>query len=130
MITWKPPWHGSVDPAAVVYRIGFFGEEPEIPSYVSEQGRDFLGKCLKRDPSERWSVEELLGHETAPHEARDCPSLRDRIRRLFSNEPVCAWNDDEWVTVRGNEVHDMQLEGEGLSFTKRTPLFVMKRMFW
>lgn len=68
--------------------------------------------------------------ETAPHEARDCPSLRDRIRRLFSNEPVCAWNDDEWVTVRGNEVHDMQLEGEGLSFTKRTPLFVMKRMFW
>lgn len=62
MITGKPPWHGSVDPAAVVYRIGFFGEEPEIPSYVSEQGRDFLGKCLKRDPSERWSVEELLGH--------------------------------------------------------------------
>ncbi|XP_057432904.1 mitogen-activated protein kinase kinase kinase 18-like [Lotus japonicus] len=62
MITGKPPWRGVSDPAAAMYRIGFSGEVPEIPSSVSEQGKDFLSKCLKRDPDERWSVEELLGH--------------------------------------------------------------------
>ncbi|XP_020221103.1 mitogen-activated protein kinase kinase kinase 18 [Cajanus cajan] len=144
MITGKAPWHGGGDPAAVVYRIGFSGEVPEIPSFMSEQGRDFLGKCLKREASERWSVEELLGHgfvkectelnlllldsdtptcvlergfwdslETTHHGARECPSPRDRIRRLFSDEPV--WDDgDEWVTVRSNEV---PLEGLSLSKT-------------
>jgi len=149
MITGKPPWHGGGDPAGVIYRIGFSDELPEIPSCVSEQGRDFLGKCLKRDPNERWSVEELLGHgfvkectelklllldsdtptgvlergfwdslETTEHGARDCPSARDRIRRLFSDEPLWVWkndddNDDEqWVTVRSNEFH------EELSFHK------------
>ncbi|CAJ1962527.1 unnamed protein product [Sphenostylis stenocarpa] len=154
MITGKPPWHGSGDPAAVVYRIGFFEELPEIPSFVSEQGRDFLGKCLKRDPNERWSVEDLLGHgfvkecmelklfsldsdtptsvlergfwdtlETSQQGARDCPSPRDRIRRLFSDEPLWVWNndddnnDEQWVTVRSNEVH------EGLSLPKTDSTF-------
>ncbi|RDX63055.1 Mitogen-activated protein kinase kinase kinase 17, partial [Mucuna pruriens] len=141
MITGKPPWHGGGDPAAAVYRIAFSGEVPEIPSFVSEQGRDFLGKCLKREPNERWSVEELLGHgfvkecselkllldwdtptsvlergfwdslETTQHRARDCLSPRDRIRRLFSDEPIWEWNDDwQWVTVRNNEVHHMHLD--------------------
>lgn len=62
MITGKPPWRGFSDPAALLYRVGFSGDVPEVPSYVSEQGRDFLSKCLKRDPNERWSVGELLGH--------------------------------------------------------------------
>ncbi|RZB89983.1 mitogen-activated protein kinase kinase kinase 18-like [Glycine soja] len=154
MITGTPPWQGGGDPAAVVYRIGFSGESPEIPGYVSEQGRDFLGKCLKREPGERWSVEELLGHgfvkectelkllvldsdtptgvlergfwdslETAQHEALDCPSPRDRIRRLFSDEPVWASNDGEWVTVRGNEIHDIHLEAEGLFFHQTNTTF-------
>lgn len=63
MITGKMPWQGVSDPAAVLYRVGFSGDVPEIPNFVSEQGRDFLRKCLKRDPNERWSVVELLGHE-------------------------------------------------------------------
>ena len=63
MITGEAPWHDvSHDPVTVLYRIGFSGEVPEIPSYVPEEGKDFLGKCLKRDPRERWSVGDLLGH--------------------------------------------------------------------
>ncbi|CAK8531373.1 unnamed protein product [Lathyrus sativus] len=63
MITGKMPWQGVSDPAAVLYRVGFSGDVPEIPNFMSEQGKDFLRKCLKRDPNERWSVVELLGHE-------------------------------------------------------------------
>ncbi|KAH0970029.1 hypothetical protein GBA52_022185 [Prunus armeniaca] len=35
---------------------------PEIPSSLSKQGRDFVTKCLMRDPMERWSAGELLKH--------------------------------------------------------------------
>ncbi|XP_027338218.1 mitogen-activated protein kinase kinase kinase 18-like [Abrus precatorius] len=151
MVTGKSPWHGVCDPTAVIYRVGFSGEVPEIPSFVSEQGKDFLGKCLKRDPHERWTVEELLGHsfvkeckefkltldsdtpttvlergfwdslEPIQDPARDCPSPRDRIRRLFTDKPVweCHYDDDDrWVMVRSNDVHDKHLELEGLSFEK------------
>lgn len=62
MITGKPAWHGVSDPAAVIYRVGFSGEVPEIPGSVWEEGKDFLSKCLKRDPCERWTVSELLNH--------------------------------------------------------------------
>ncbi|MED6144104.1 hypothetical protein PIB30_012462 [Stylosanthes scabra] len=63
-ITGQPPWYYACDddPVTVLYRIGFSDEVPEIPSHVSEEGRDFLAKCFKREPCERWSVEELLGH--------------------------------------------------------------------
>ncbi|KAJ1428721.1 Serine/threonine-protein kinase, active site [Sesbania bispinosa] len=134
MITGKPPWRGVSDPAAAMYRIGFSGEVPEIPTSVSEQGKDFLSKCLKRDPNERWSVGELLGHgfvgeckepstldsdtpttvlergfwdlldTTQGPTSPDYCSSGDRIRRLFSDEPVWEWDDDDqWVTVRSND---------------------------
>ncbi|KAK1299035.1 Mitogen-activated protein kinase kinase kinase ANP1 [Acorus calamus] len=49
-------------PAAVMFNIGFKERLPEIPNEISEQGKDFLGKCLARDPKERWTAEMLLDH--------------------------------------------------------------------
>ncbi|KAF7811193.1 mitogen-activated protein kinase kinase kinase 18-like [Senna tora] len=62
MITGCAPWPDVSDPVSAMYRIGFSGELPEIPGFVSDQGRDFVSKCLKRDPNERWTVGELLRH--------------------------------------------------------------------
>lgn len=140
MITAKMPWQGVSDPAAVLYRIGFSGDVPEIPNSVSEQGKDFLRKCLKRDPNERWSVIELLGHEfvgefkelvfdsetpttvlersiwdclektqevgpTFDCCSSDSSNPLDRIQRLCSDEAVWEFdNDDEWITVRSNDM--------------------------
>ncbi|MQM10165.1 hypothetical protein Taro_043047 [Colocasia esculenta] len=42
--------------------INFDEEFPEIPEELSEEGRDFLGRCFMRKPSERLTVEMLLGH--------------------------------------------------------------------
>ncbi|KAF8026248.1 hypothetical protein BT93_F2910 [Corymbia citriodora subsp. variegata] len=61
MATGKGPWAES-DPVSVLYRIGFSGDAPEIPRQLSDSGKDFLAKCLARDPRERCSVKELLGH--------------------------------------------------------------------
>ncbi|KAK9280501.1 hypothetical protein L1049_014193 [Liquidambar formosana] len=60
MITGEPAWEDrGVD---TLCRIGFCDELPEIPTQLSELGRDFLGKCLRREPSERWSCDQLLQH--------------------------------------------------------------------
>ncbi|KAK3206567.1 hypothetical protein Dsin_020613 [Dipteronia sinensis] len=60
MITGKPAWEGSG--ADTLSRIGFSDELPKFPSRLSELGRDFLEKCLRRDPSRRWSCDQLLQH--------------------------------------------------------------------
>ena len=40
-------------------------DEITIPSYVfvSKEGRDFLDKCLKKNPADRVNIKELLNHE-------------------------------------------------------------------
>ncbi|XP_021719408.1 mitogen-activated protein kinase kinase kinase 18-like [Chenopodium quinoa] len=65
MATGLSPWPNiSQDPLSALYHIGFSGAMPEIkiPGLLSDQATDFLSKCLKRDPKERWSVAELLKH--------------------------------------------------------------------
>ncbi|XWS15554.1 hypothetical protein CRYUN_Cryun34aG0010200 [Craigia yunnanensis] len=51
------------DPISALYRIRFSCDVPEIPSNISKQAKDFLSKCLRRDPVERWSATELLAHD-------------------------------------------------------------------
>ncbi|KAL0710219.1 hypothetical protein Bca4012_017197 [Brassica carinata] len=62
MATGSSPWPELNDVVAAIYKIGFTGESPEVPECLSEKGKDFLRKCLIRDPKERWVVEELLQH--------------------------------------------------------------------
>ncbi|KAM3739411.1 hypothetical protein ACB098_08G022500 [Castanea mollissima] len=60
MITGKPAWEDrGVD---TLSRIGFSDGLPEFPTRLSELGRDFLEKCLRREPSKRWSCDQLLQH--------------------------------------------------------------------
>ncbi|XP_062106086.1 mitogen-activated protein kinase kinase kinase 18-like [Humulus lupulus] len=56
------PWPDGSDPIAILYRIAYSGESPEIPSFLSDEARDFLGRCLRRNPEERWTASQLLKH--------------------------------------------------------------------
>ncbi|PKA62699.1 Mitogen-activated protein kinase kinase kinase ANP1 [Apostasia shenzhenica] len=117
--------------AAQMFRIGFGDTVPDFPACLSKAGRDFLDKCLRRDPSERWTAEQLLQHpflagapaEFPPSprsvlnwieselefEDEGCSSARDgdpdaaleRLRRLASPEPAANWDGEGWVAVRG-----------------------------
>ncbi|KAI4318236.1 hypothetical protein L6164_026025 [Bauhinia variegata] len=60
MVTGKPAWEDrGVD---TLIGIGYSGDFPEFPGQLSELGRDFLEKCLRREPSQRWSCDQLLQH--------------------------------------------------------------------
>lgn len=62
MATGRPPWPDVADPVAALHRAGFTGDVPDCPGWLSADARDFVGKCLKRDPKERWTAEQLLRH--------------------------------------------------------------------
>ncbi|XVF77398.1 hypothetical protein PTKIN_Ptkin14bG0039700 [Pterospermum kingtungense] len=62
MSTGNSPWPELNDPVSALYKIGFSGDVPEIPMWLSEKGKDFLSKCLMKDPKERWTAKELLQH--------------------------------------------------------------------
>ncbi|XP_028755245.1 mitogen-activated protein kinase kinase kinase 18-like [Neltuma alba] len=93
MITGKAPWHDISDPVSVLYRVGFSGEVPEIPSFLSEQGKDFLTMCLKTDPNERLSAGELLKHEFV----QDSNTASKKFDEPSSNSPTSVLLDrDIW----------------------------------
>jgi serine/threonine protein kinase len=46
---------------------------PEIPESFSKEGKDFLSLCLKRDPAQRPSATQLLGH---PFVVQDHQAIR------------------------------------------------------
>ncbi|KAI3923792.1 hypothetical protein MKW92_006312, partial [Papaver armeniacum] len=59
----RAPWSSDGDDAiSVLYRIAFSWEVPEFPSFLSENAKDFLSKCLERDPKKRWNTNQLLKH--------------------------------------------------------------------
>ncbi|KAH0453930.1 hypothetical protein IEQ34_018254 [Dendrobium chrysotoxum] len=143
MFTGRAPWPEIDDVVAAIHRIGFSGDVPEIPDWVSEEARDFLDKCLRNDPGERWTAEELLSH---PFAASGCAeatwispksildlSLWDSIeeeeeeeegfrseepaRRIRENMVVSdgpIWDwNDEWLEVRDSGGEWMEAEAAG-----------------
>ncbi|GLJ08678.1 hypothetical protein SUGI_0093510 [Cryptomeria japonica] len=62
MATGRPPWTNASNPLAALYLIGCSDELPELPNCLSPQGQDFLDKCFRRDPKQRWTAAQLLEH--------------------------------------------------------------------
>ncbi|KAF3328861.1 mitogen-activated protein kinase kinase kinase A-like protein [Carex littledalei] len=56
------PWDDLSDPISAMHKIGFSEEVPKVPGWLSEEAKDFLSKCFKRDLKERWNAKELLKH--------------------------------------------------------------------
>ncbi|XP_062232815.1 mitogen-activated protein kinase kinase kinase 18-like [Phragmites australis] len=57
------PWPLFLDPISALHHVALSGEVPEFPQWLSEDGKDFLARCLRRDPRERWTAEQLLQHQ-------------------------------------------------------------------
>ncbi|KAG8482068.1 hypothetical protein CXB51_027028 [Gossypium anomalum] len=95
MVTGKAPWPDVDDPLSALYRIGFSSDVPEIPNNISKQAKDFLTKCLKRNPFERWSVIQLLAHEFV-NESKFAVNGRDGSQ---SETPTSVLNRQLWDSM-------------------------------
>ncbi|XP_039025403.1 mitogen-activated protein kinase kinase kinase YODA-like [Hibiscus syriacus] len=61
MATTKPPW-SQYEGVAAMFKIGNSKELPPIPDYLSDEGKDFVRQCLQRNPLNRPTAIQLLGH--------------------------------------------------------------------
>nr|GEW86140.1 mitogen-activated protein kinase kinase kinase 18-like [Tanacetum cinerariifolium] len=102
MATGSNAWPEINDPVSGLYKIGYSGELPEFPKWLSDDGKDFLEKCLRIDVNERWSVKELLEH----------PFVCCSTSLCLPN-----WDEDEedWIAVRSNMVDETNAENDDLS---------------
>ncbi|XP_049414878.1 mitogen-activated protein kinase kinase kinase 18 [Solanum stenotomum] len=62
MATGSVPWSEIKDPVSALFRIGYSGDLPQFPNNLSNDAREFLGKCLMKCPHERWTANQLLQH--------------------------------------------------------------------
>jgi serine/threonine protein kinase len=62
MVTGRPPWHTKTNTIGVFMHVVNSNEAPEIPSDLSQDGKHFILACLRRNPSERQNVYQLLRH--------------------------------------------------------------------
>eukprot|EP01018_Ginkgo_biloba_P025292 Gb_39000 [translate_table: standard] len=76
MATGRPPWTNASHPLVAMYRIACTDVVPEMPQSLSPQCRDFIDKCLQRDPKQRWSSDQLLKH---PFLNQGCPTQKGQM---------------------------------------------------
>lgn len=62
MATGRSPWLDTDNLVSTLYRIGYSGDVPEFPGWLSEKAKDFLSRSLRRNPEERITARELLKH--------------------------------------------------------------------
>ncbi|KAI9089267.1 hypothetical protein K1719_029546 [Acacia pycnantha] len=95
MLTGKPAWDFKDESNifSLLMRIGLGEELPEIPNDMSEDGKDFLRRCLVKDPRKRWTAEKLLEH---PFVADETVSL-ERVKEPLTS-PTSHFDFPDWVS--------------------------------
>ncbi|KDP42471.1 hypothetical protein JCGZ_00268 [Jatropha curcas] len=83
MVSGMAPWSAQLlNPMAAVLKIAYSDEKPQLPAYFSDEGLDFLEKCLERNPDKRWTAEQLLDH----------PFISGKSQREFVRSPVSVFD--------------------------------------
>ncbi|KAL3505884.1 hypothetical protein ACH5RR_031266 [Cinchona calisaya] len=62
MATGKPPWSQQYQEVAALFHIGTTKSHPPIPEQLSAEAKDFLLKCLQKEPNLRPTASDLLQH--------------------------------------------------------------------
>ncbi|KAI3526264.1 hypothetical protein L1887_05510 [Cichorium endivia] len=101
MVTGKPAWQDrGVD---TLCQIGYSDEIPNLPGHFSDELRDFLSKCLRREPSERWSCDQLLRH---PFLLSCSSSSSEFTDKKWSPRCVFDWSDSNFSEGETSEIEN------------------------
>ncbi|KAG4968670.1 hypothetical protein AAZX31_12G182000 [Glycine max] len=100
MATGFAPWPNVEDPVTVLYRVAYSDDVPEIPCFLSEEAKDFLGKCFRRNPKERWSCGQLLKHPLLG----EFSSNDKKIQESNSCSPTSILEQGFWNSMEEAEV--------------------------
>lgn len=100
MATGGAPWPNVADPVTALYHIAYSGELPEFPGFLPEEAKDFLEKCLRRSPKERWTASQLLKH---PFLVEFNSSTAKPIQESNSSSPTSILDQGFWNSLEVSE---------------------------
>ncbi|XP_047051239.1 mitogen-activated protein kinase kinase kinase 18-like [Lolium rigidum] len=105
MATGAAPWQRFGSTVATLHHVASSGESPELPRWLSDQGKDFLGRCLLQDAAERWTAEQLLDHEfvvaAAVSSSSSVPGIAEKGMFVSPKSVLdqALWEDDDDTTA-------------------------------
>uniref|UniRef100_A0A453S8S9 Protein kinase domain-containing protein n=2 Tax=Aegilops tauschii subsp. strangulata TaxID=200361 RepID=A0A453S8S9_AEGTS len=113
MATGAAPWQRFASPVATLHHVAFSGEAPEFPPCLSDQGKDFLARCLRQDPRERWTAEQLLEHEFVAaagtaSSSNSAPGITEKATFVSPKSVLdqALWEDDDDTTADTSDPTD------------------------
>ncbi|KAL3828815.1 hypothetical protein ACJIZ3_017617 [Penstemon smallii] len=71
MATGKAPWSQQYQEVAALFHVGTTKSHPPIPDHLSVEAKDFLLKCLQKEPHLRATASELLKHPFVTGKSRE-----------------------------------------------------------
>ncbi|XP_059654344.1 mitogen-activated protein kinase kinase kinase 20-like [Cornus florida] len=97
MFSGKPAWSFE-NVYDLLFQIGFGEEVPHIPEGFSENAKNFLKKCLVKDPNQRWTAKMLLNHPFMV-EDEPLPSLKKASRVVQHRvcDPFKNWDEAKLI---------------------------------
>lgn len=101
MASGSAPWPNVNDPVSIIYQVGYSGHLPEFPSCLSEQARDFLDKCIRRNPKERWTASQLLKHPFLGEFNSHAKQIQES--NSSSNSPTSMLDQGFWNSLDESE---------------------------
>ncbi|KAA8527568.1 hypothetical protein F0562_034717 [Nyssa sinensis] len=116
MATGKPPWSQQYQEVAALFHIGTTKSHPPIPDHLSVEAKDFLLKCLQKEPNLRPGASDLLQHPFVTGEYQEThPVFRTSVMEnsgIQMETPAInlknSMNPDTRTTyTRLKDVHDM-----------------------
>ncbi|XP_054725880.1 mitogen-activated protein kinase kinase kinase 4 isoform X1 [Anastrepha obliqua] len=86
MASGQRPWAQFDSNFQIMFKVGM-GEKPEAPESLSQEGHDFIDKCLQHDPKDRLTAVELREQNFCKYghgdEQNCCDHAQEQIRRSF-----------------------------------------------
>eukprot|EP00667_Euglena_gracilis_P002140 EG_transcript_2140 len=82
MLNGKPPFSHHENQWAAMYHITNSDPALEIPKECSPKARDFLNRCLRLAPKERWPARQLLGHSFLAARRESIDAIRQSATTL------------------------------------------------
>ncbi|CAM0911533.1 unnamed protein product [Alopecurus aequalis] len=90
MVTGKTPWNQEIQEVSLLYYVGSTKSHPPIPEHLSPEAKNFLLKCLQKEPELRSSASDLLQHPFVTGGLEDHCQLNQAMQKETSTNKLCT----------------------------------------
>ncbi|EGR33141.1 hypothetical protein IMG5_060910, partial [Ichthyophthirius multifiliis] len=108
MATQKPPWNEK-SPYQAMFCIASSKDPPEIPAFLSDDCKDFIQKCLKINPLERYNVRQLLNHQFITYRQKSSSVSKTNQQNYIKEENLSLTNSNKTIQIMNPQIIQLNI---------------------